>query len=69
MEWQPIQTALKGKRLCKDGLEHEKLVIVWASGCRFARQNEAGQWIGVMGRPLTVSPTYWMPLPDPPEAE
>ena len=65
-EWQPIETAPKGQRITQSGEPRHQMVIVFAGGHRFAYQSEHGQWYGVLNRPLTVKPTHWMPLPEPP---
>ncbi len=55
-EWQPIETAPKGKT-----------VIVWGGGgMRFLLQRPNGQWQSMMGHPKE-KPKYWMPLPKAPE--
>ena len=64
-EWQPIETAPNDGMPC---------LVGWDSGFwhPVVAHKEGGHW-GVLGvkmefTVLQISPTHWMPLPDPPEA-
>jgi hypothetical protein len=59
-EWQPIETAPKGKRfLCNDSsYDGEWLCIA---------EFEDGHIVNTDYRRGVVNPTHWMPLPTPPE--
>jgi hypothetical protein len=61
MEWQPIETAPKGKRIlvCVPIVKH-RLVI--------ALQNDFGMFLDEQMQPMQYPPFWWMPLPEAPNA-
>jgi hypothetical protein len=66
-EWQPIETAPKDGTgfIYFQGLLHEQKWIgsaVWHKG-KFLHV----QWDRCQDDWLEINPTYWMPLPDPPQ--
>lgn len=57
-EWQPIETAPKGGYIV--------VAVPWGSKWSFHQvHNEYDDWIDVSSDKI-VSPTHWMPLPNPP---
>lgn len=71
MKWQPIETAPKDGRslwLVEDGMSiglaiPHQCVGYWVADRRYTA---GGSWVQV-DRSWILSPTHWMPLPDPPK--
>lgn len=76
MDWQPIETAPKGKAILVYDPSHDHpRVAQWMT----AMDDGEGAWIyarklswqePMMGKALSfivVDPTHWMPLPEPPK--
>lgn len=66
MEWQPIETAPKdGTKILS--FEDDEFAVVWWQLDRWGKE---GQWSVTASRGgWYLSPTHWMPLPNPPEKE
>ncbi len=69
-KWEPIDTAPKDKEIIVcDASSGWTIVASWSDrdGCGFRRLE--GFWMsnGCVDNYLTIDPTHWMPLPEPPK--
>lgn len=60
MEWQPIETAPRDGTRVLLGYEGaaDYDICVWHAAL--------GNWFNEYSHPVPITPTHWMPLPDPP---
>jgi hypothetical protein len=62
-EWQPIETAPKGRKGDTVILGWSYETAYWGLPMYWHR----GRWRDVCGKARVHHPTHWMPLPEPPE--
>jgi hypothetical protein len=72
MEWQPIETAPKDGSLILCGNKMEIAIASWSTSAWVSKKQDDGSygaWLVFDARSdsETISPSHWMPLPDPPQ--